>query len=70
MRGAILGSVLVLICGVAALFGYPAMSVNGTRVFGLPALLISVVLAAAFPAAVFVWRRLFPSRSIGLQRRK
>ena len=67
MRAAILLSVLVVICGVAALLGYPTVGVNGNPVVGLPALLISVVLAAVFPGAVFVWRKLFSSRSSGLR---
>jgi hypothetical protein len=70
MRAAILLSILVLICGVAALFGYPTVSVNGDPVIGLPALLMSVLLAAAFPGAVFVWRKLFSSGSSGLRQSK
>lgn len=66
MRAAILLSVLVLICGVAALFGYPTVAVNGDPVMGLPALLISVLLAAVFPGAVFVWRKLLSTGSSGL----
>ena len=63
MRAAILLSTLVLFCGVAALFGYPTVSVNGDPLIGLPALLTSVLLAAVFPGAIFVWRKLFPSGS-------
>ena len=63
MRAAVLLSVLVLICGVAALFGYPTMAVNGDPVVGLPALLASAVLAAVFPGTVFVWRKLFRGSS-------
>jgi hypothetical protein len=33
---------------------------------GLPALLISVLLAAVFPGAVFVWRKLLSTGSSGL----
>jgi hypothetical protein len=66
MRVAVLLSALVVICGVAALFGYPTVAVNGQPVIGLPALLMSVVLAAVFPGAVFLWRKRSSSSSSGL----
>ena len=66
MRAALLLSVLALVCGVAALFGYPTVSLNSTPAVGLPALLMSMALAAVFPATVLAWRKFFSSKSSGL----
>jgi hypothetical protein len=58
MRAAALLSLLVLICGVAAALGYPAVRINGTPVVGLWGLAVAIPVAAAFPSAVFAWRKL------------
>ena len=61
MRVAVLLSVLALICGVAAAFGYPAVTINGTPIVGFRGLAISIPVAAAFPSAVYLWHKLFVS---------
>ncbi len=57
MRAAILLSVMFLICGVAALFGVPAVWVNYKPITGLAGLGLSLVWAALPPLVVLGWRR-------------
>lgn len=58
MRAAVLLSVLCVICGLAALFGIPAVYVFRTPVLGVAGFATSLVWAAIPPLAVLAWRRL------------
>jgi hypothetical protein len=62
MRAAALLSLMAIICGIAAAFGYPAAWINGAPVLGLRGLAVSIPIAAAFPLAVYAWRKLFHSK--------
>lgn len=58
MRAAVLLSGLFLICGVAALFGVPAVHVDGQVMLGVRGLLAALVAAAVPPIVVLGWRKL------------
>jgi hypothetical protein len=58
MRAASLLSALILICGVAALFGVPAVYSGHRPVFGLNGLLMSLIGAAIPPLVVLAWRKM------------
>jgi hypothetical protein len=62
MRAAVLLSVVAIMCGIAAAFGYPAVWVNGAPVVGLRGLMASIPIAAVFPLAVLAWRTLSHTR--------
>jgi hypothetical protein len=59
MRAALLLSALILICGVAVLFGVPSVQIRGQPLFGIAGLAIAMIGATFPPAAVFAWRKLF-----------
>jgi hypothetical protein len=63
MRAAVLLSVLIGICALAAGFGIPAVYVAGQPVLGLKGLAIGLFGAAIPPAAVLAWRSILSSRS-------
>jgi hypothetical protein len=48
---------MFVILGIAALFGIPAVSVNGRPVFGVAGLATSLVFAAVPPLVVLGWRK-------------
>ena len=58
MRAALLLSVFFTICGLAALFGVPAIYVGGKPVFGFVGFATSLVFAAVPPIGVLGWRRM------------
>jgi hypothetical protein len=58
MRAALMLSVLCIICGLAALFGVPAVYVGGKPVLGVLGFAASLVGAAVPPIGVLGWRRL------------
>ena len=62
MRAAVLLSVLIGICAVAAGFGLPAIYVAGQPVLGFTGFAIGFVGAALPPIAVLVWRNIKASR--------
>jgi 4-amino-4-deoxy-L-arabinose transferase-like glycosyltransferase len=57
MRAAILLSVMFTICGLAALFGVPAVYVMHRPIFGLAGLASALVMAVLPPLVVLGWRR-------------
>jgi hypothetical protein len=57
MQAALLLSVMCIICGLAALFGIPAVYVNAKPVFGVSGLAASLVFAAIPPLLVLGWRK-------------
>ena len=57
MRAAALLSALFIICGIAALFGVPAIYVNHKPVLGVLGLATSLVFAAVPPLMVLGWRK-------------
>jgi hypothetical protein len=57
MRAALLLSVMSIICGLAALFGMPAVYFNAKPVVGVAGLATSVVFAAIPPLVVLGWRK-------------
>jgi len=57
MRAALMLSGLFVICGVAALFGVPAIYVNYKPVFGGLGFVASLVYAAVPPLLVLGWRK-------------
>ena len=65
MRAALLLSLMVMICGMAAAFGYPAVWISGAPVLGLRGLVAAALMATAFPLAVLIWRKRFHSRRKG-----
>ncbi len=52
MRAALLLSLLCVICGVAAAFGYPAVYAAGEPTFGLKGLTFALAMALVAPSAV------------------
>jgi hypothetical protein len=56
MRAALLLSLMSLICGVAALFGIPAIWVGGRPIAGIAGLLTALLFAAVPPLVVLGWR--------------
>jgi hypothetical protein len=58
MRAAWLLSLMIVICGVAAARGIPAVYVAGRPVFGLSGLLIALAGAALPPLAVIGFKKL------------
>jgi hypothetical protein len=58
MRAAVLLSLLILICGAAALVGVPSVYVGGRPVSGFAGLVTTVLSAAVPPVLVFGWRKL------------
>ena len=58
MRAALLLSLVATICGLAALFGVPAIYVGGEPVFGFEGFVTSLVFSAIPPLGVLGWRRL------------
>jgi hypothetical protein len=48
---------MLVIFGIAALFGLPAVSINGRPIFGVAGLAISLVFAAVPPLVVLGWRK-------------
>jgi hypothetical protein len=58
MRAAVLLSGLCLICGVAALFGVPAVWVGGRPIAGIAGFLIALLVAAVPPVVVLGWRKM------------
>ena len=57
MRAAVLPSGLLLICGVAVLFGVPAIHVDGLVMLGVRGFLAALVAATVSPIVVFGWRK-------------
>jgi hypothetical protein len=57
MRAAVFLSVLCVICGLAALFGIPAVYVSSKPVLGVAGLGTSIVFAAIPPIVVLAWRK-------------
>jgi len=57
MRVALLLSVMCVVCGLAALFGVPAVYVRGEPLFGALGLATSLVFAMVPPLVVLGWRR-------------
>jgi len=57
MRAALLMSVLSVICGIAALFGIPAVYVHHKPLFGVVGLATSLLLGAIPPLVVLGWRK-------------
>jgi|1185.fasta_scaffold742026_1 hypothetical protein len=57
MRAALLLSVMSVICGLAALFGIPAIYVNAKPLFGIVGLGTSILFAAIPPLVVLGWRK-------------
>ena len=64
MRAAILLSIAFIICGIAALFGVPAIYAFYKPVLGVLGLATSLVYAAVPPLVVLGWRKM-KGRSIG-----
>jgi hypothetical protein len=58
MRAAVGLSAFFLLCGVAALFGIPAVQFDGQAILGVRGFVIALSVAALPPAAVLGWRRL------------
>jgi hypothetical protein len=58
MRAAVLLSCLILICGVAALFGVPAVWVGGRPIVGIAGLVTALLTAAVPPVVVLGWRKM------------
>ena len=58
MRAAVLLSVLILICGVAALLGIPAVWVDRQPITGIAGFLTALLGAAIPPVVVLGWRKL------------
>lgn len=58
MRAALLLSVMFMICGVAALFGIPAIGFNDKPVLGVAGLATALVYAAVPPLLVLGWRKI------------
>jgi len=67
MRAAILLSIMITICGLAALFGVPAVHVWGRPVVGVLGLATSLAMAAIPPLVVLAWRR-FAGKKGGVSR--
>jgi len=63
MRAALLLSVLLSICGVAAALGYPAVYFAGEPVLGIKGLVLALAIAALCPAGVLAWRGVSRLRS-------
>jgi 4-amino-4-deoxy-L-arabinose transferase-like glycosyltransferase len=57
MRAALLLSVMFVICGLAALFGIPAIYVHAKPLFGAAGLATSLLMAAIPPLVVLGWRK-------------
>jgi 4-amino-4-deoxy-L-arabinose transferase-like glycosyltransferase len=57
MRAALLLSVMCVICGLAALFGIPAVYVAAKPLFGVVGLAASLVFAVIPPLVVLGWRK-------------
>ncbi len=57
MRAALLLSAMCVICGLAALFGIPAVYVNSKPLFGVVGLATSLLFAAIPPLVVVGWRK-------------
>ena len=57
MRAAVLLSVMCVICGLAALFGIPAVYVASKPVAGIAGFATSIVFAAIPPIVVLAWRK-------------
>ena len=57
MRAALLLSVMCVICGLAALFGIPAIYVNAKPLFGVVGLATSLLFASIPPLVVLGWRK-------------
>ncbi len=58
MRAAWLLSLMIVICGVAAALGLPAVYVAGRPIFGFSGLLIALVGAALPPLVVIGFKKL------------
>jgi len=58
MRAAVLLSGFLLICGVAAFFGIPAVGVDGQPIVGVRGFVIALVAAAVPPVVVLGWRKM------------
>jgi len=58
MRAALLLSVMCGICGIAALFGIPAVYVHYKPVLGILGFLTALVFASVPPLAVLGWRKI------------
>jgi hypothetical protein len=58
MRAAVLLSGLILVCGVAALFGVPAVFAGSHVVVGIRGLVVALAGAAVPPVVVFGWRKM------------
>jgi hypothetical protein len=57
MRAALLLSVICVICGLAALFGIPAIYVNAKPLFGVAGLATALLFATIPPLVVLGWRK-------------
>jgi hypothetical protein len=57
MRAALLLSIMCVICGLAALFGIPAVYVTSKPVLGVAGFATSIVYAAILPIVVLGWRK-------------
>jgi hypothetical protein len=57
MRAALLLSVVCVICGLAALFGIPAVYASAKPLFGVVGLVTSLAFAAIPPLVVLGWRK-------------
>jgi hypothetical protein len=57
MLAAVLLSSMCVICGLAALFGVPAVYVSSKPVVGVAGFATSIVFAAIPPAVVLAWRK-------------
>ena len=58
MRAAVLMSVFFTICGVAALFGVPAVHVGRKPVLGILGFATALAIAVVPPLAVLAWRKI------------